>query len=134
MMIDGGTELSGGSETINGSGGAKYLPTVGRNTLRLPVRSNVDLRLERTVTLPGRWRASFAAETFNLLNTPSTSVETRAFAPGTVTGGVTPLVFQDTTALAAEGDTTTTPFGQPLSSTTGILHERRLQLSARFVF
>lgn len=36
--IFGGTYLSGGRETINGSGGATYLPTVGRNTLRLAPR------------------------------------------------------------------------------------------------
>ncbi len=34
--IFGGTRLSGGHESINGSGGAVYLPTVGRDTLRLP--------------------------------------------------------------------------------------------------
>ncbi len=34
--IFGGTRLSGGHESINGAGGAVYLPTVGRNTLRLP--------------------------------------------------------------------------------------------------
>ncbi len=33
--IFGGTYLKGGRESINGSGGATYLPTVGRNTLRL---------------------------------------------------------------------------------------------------
>ena len=34
--IFGGTRLSGGHESINGSGGSVVLPTVGRNTLRLP--------------------------------------------------------------------------------------------------
>ena len=34
--IFGGSYLSGGRESINGSGGAVYLPTVGRDTLRLP--------------------------------------------------------------------------------------------------
>jgi hypothetical protein len=36
LDIFGGTRLAGGHESINGAGGAAYLPTVGRNTLRLP--------------------------------------------------------------------------------------------------
>ncbi len=45
--IFGGTALTGGRHTINGSGGATYLPTLGRNTLRLPMRGRVDMRMAR---------------------------------------------------------------------------------------
>ena len=45
--IFGGQYLSGGRESINGSGGATYLPTIGRNTLRLPAQGKVDLRVGR---------------------------------------------------------------------------------------
>jgi hypothetical protein len=47
--IYGGKRLAGGHQSINGSGGAVYLPTVGRNTLRLPDAANLDLRVSRTL-------------------------------------------------------------------------------------
>ena len=49
--IFGGTRLPGGRESINGSGGSVVLPTVGRNTLRLPDSVNLDIRLSRTFRL-----------------------------------------------------------------------------------
>ena len=94
--IFGGTRLSGGYESINGAGGATFLPTVGRNTLRLPARANVDLRLEREVlvrevpvravpsrAIPARAvKLTAFAEAFNLLNARNLSrLETRAFPP-----------------------------------------------------
>jgi hypothetical protein len=39
LDIFGGTRLTGGHESINGSGGAVYLPTVGRNTLVYPTKT-----------------------------------------------------------------------------------------------
>ncbi len=44
-QIVGGTSLTGGRESLNGSGGSTALPSVGRNTLRLPSTQNVDLRV-----------------------------------------------------------------------------------------
>ena len=134
--ISGGTYLSGGHETINGSGGATYLPTVGRNTLRLAARGSVDLRLERGFALRKKaWLSGFV-EAFNLLNERNLSrVETRAFLLGTplVAGGATPLVFQDAAAIAGEG-LTTPVFGAPTSSTTGVSRERQMELGVRLEF
>ena len=45
--LSGGTSLAGGHQSLNGSGGALYLPTVGRDTLRLPAVATVDLRVAR---------------------------------------------------------------------------------------
>jgi hypothetical protein len=140
--IFGGTYLSGGRETINGSGGATYLPTIGRNTLRLPARGRVDLRVGREFRVPWRARGSevkmnvFAAA-FNLLNTVNlSSVETRAFLLGTpaYAGAPTPLVFQDAAAIGAEGLTTTPAFGAARSSTTGLSRERQVELGVRLQF
>lgn len=134
--IFGGTRLSGGHESINGSGGATYLPTLGRNTLRLPLRSRVDLRASRDVRFREHLRLSAIAEAFNLLNSQSLSrVETRAFLVGapTFSGAPTPLVFQDAATIAAEGSNTR-PFGTPTSSTTGTSRERQLQLGLRMQF
>jgi hypothetical protein len=134
--IFGGTALSGGRDTLNGSGGATYLPTIGRNILRLPMRSRVDLRAGRSFALHEHVRLNAFAESFNLLNTQSLSrVETRAFLVGTppITGAPTPLIFQDAATVAAEG-ITTVPFGTPTSSTAGLSRERQLQFGLRLEF
>ncbi len=140
--IFGGTYLSGGRESINGSGGANYLPTVGRNTLRLAPRGKVDLRLSREVKVGSRMHVNAFAEAFNLFNAENiSSVETRAFLLGTsktigngTATGATPLVFQDAAAIAAEGLTTAVPFGTPNSSTTGMSRERQIELGVRLQF
>jgi hypothetical protein len=136
-QVFGGTYLSGGRESINGAGGATYLPTVGRNTLRLPAHGRVDLRVQREFAVRERWRCEAFAEAFNLLNTQTIAgVQTRAFLLGTpaTAGGPTPLIFQDAAAIASEGLTTTLPFGTPRSSTAGFSHERQLEVGLRVRF
>jgi hypothetical protein len=136
-----GTRLSGGHESLNGSGGATYLPTVGRNTLRLPARGKLDLRLGREFAAGKRVRMSAFVEAFNLLNERNISgVETRAFLAGsttTIAGGTTtgpvPLVFQDAAAIASEG-LATEPFGTANSSTAGGSKERRVEFGVRMSF
>lgn len=140
-QIFGGQQLSGGHESINGSGGATYLPTVGRNTLRLAPRGKVDLRLGHDVHAGARLRLNIFAEAFNLLNERNlTSLQTRAFLVGTNNtiggqspGEPTPLVFQDAAEIASEG-LTTLPFGTPSSSTSGMSRERRVQFGIRAQF
>jgi len=140
--IFGGTYLSGGRETINGSGGATYLPTVGRNTMRLAPRGKVDLRIGREVKIGRAMHLNAFAEVFNLFNAENiSSVETRAFQLGTAatignstTTGPTPLVFQDAAAIATEGLTTEVPFGTPNSSTSGTSKERQVELGLRLQF
>jgi hypothetical protein len=135
--VFGGTDLKGGLRTINGSGGATYLPTIGRNTLRLAPRGKVDLRLGREFRA-GPWlHLNAYAEAFNLFNDVNiSSVETRAFLRGTSasSGNPTPLIFQDAAAIAKEGLTTAKPFGTPNSSTTGISRERQLEIGLRVQF
>jgi hypothetical protein len=134
--VFGGTALSGGRDSLNGSGGVTYLPTLGRNTLRLPMRSHVDLRAGRGFTFHEHIRLNAFAEAFNLLNTQSLSrIETRAFLVGTpATSGVpTPLIFQDSAAVAAEG-ITTPAFGTPTSSTASASRERQLEMGIRLEF
>jgi len=135
-QVFGGTYLSGGRETMNGSGGATYLPTVGRNTLRLPQRSSVDLRLARGFAMGGRWHGEGFVQGFNVMNSQSVSrVETRAFLVGTplTSGGPTPLVFQNAAAIAAEG-LSTPAFGTALSSTAGLSREREIEVGFRVEF
>ncbi len=129
--ISGGTALTGGRESLNASGGSTALPSVGRNTLRLPWTENVDLRLQRTVAAGDRLHVQLAAEVFNLLNHVNvTGVQQRAFLPGTPVNGITPLVFQDAATIASEG-LSTRSFGTATASADSPTRERRVQVGLR---
>ncbi|WP_260735923.1 TonB-dependent receptor [Tunturiibacter lichenicola] len=134
LDIFGGTRLAGGHETINGSGGAVYLPTVGRNTLRLPDTGRVDLRLARAVWASERVKLRGVVEVFNLTNRVNYSaIMQRAYLAGTETDGVTPLVFQNAATVAAEG-LNVQPFGTFTAASTGQSPERQVQLGLRVEF
>jgi len=140
--IYGGTRLPGGHESINGSGGSVVLPTVGRNTLRLPDSANLDMRLSRSFRL-GRtmggegMRLRASAEAFNVTNRRNYSgITQRAFlvnTPGTGTApsGVTPLVFQDAATVAGIN---VQPFGAYTAASTSQARERQIQLDLRLEF
>jgi hypothetical protein len=108
---------------------------VGRNTLRLPVRWDVDARLGRGFRLTERLRGEGYVEAFNVANHVSASqVNARAFLVGDVlSNGVVPLVFQNATTVTAEG-LNTPAFGTITSSSTGLAHERQLQVGVRMEF
>jgi hypothetical protein len=132
--IFGGARLSGGHESINGSGGAAYLPTVGRNTRRLPDAMHVNLRLSRSVSLTERLRVRGVAEVFNLTNRVNYSgIQQRAFLVGTAVNGVTPLAFQNAATIASEG-LNTLPFGSFTAAGTSAARERQVQLGLRLEF
>jgi hypothetical protein len=132
--IFGGTYLSGGHESINGSGGASYLPTVGRNTLRMPEMVNLDMRVGRGLRVSDRVVVRGMLEAFNVGNRVNYSgVTQRAFLVGTAANGVTPLVFQDAAAIAAEG-LNTRPFGTFTASGTNESRERQLEFGLRVEF
>jgi hypothetical protein len=132
--ISGGDRLAGGYQSINGAGGAIYLPTVGRNTLRLPDTARLDLRLARAFRVTERVRAHATMEAFNLFNRVNyTGVQQRAFLAGDEAGGVTPLVFQDAAAIAAEG-LNVRPFGVYSEAGSNNSRERQLQLRLQLEF
>ncbi|HEY5381710.1 MAG TPA: hypothetical protein VIJ65_05610 [Acidobacteriaceae bacterium] len=134
--VFGGTRLSGGRESLNGSGGATWLPTLGRNTHRLPPRATMNLRLDRELTLHHNLRLSAFAQASNVLNSRNLShLETRAFLleKPVADGQPAPLIFQDAATIAAEG-LTTPAFGTPTSSTSGLSRERQLELGLRLNF
>jgi hypothetical protein len=132
--IFGGSYLSGGRESINGSGGAVYLPTVGRNTLRLPDTGRLDLRVSRALRVTERVRMRGSIEIFNLANHVNYSaIMQRAFLVGTETNGVTPLIFQNAATVAAEG-LNVRPFGTFTAASTGQSPERQVQLGVRVEF
>ena len=132
--VSGGTYLPGGHESLNGSGGALYLPTVGRNTLRLPATVKTDLRLSRAFWVWQGTRGTASVEALNVFNHQSiSSVNERAFLVGTAVDGVTPLVFQSARAIDTEG-LNTTAFGTPTGSGSGLNRERQLQFSMKISF
>jgi hypothetical protein len=132
--IFGGTRLTGGHESINGSGGAAYLPTVGRNTLRLPLAYVLDLRISRAVRVSERVRVRAIAEAFNLTNhVNGSSVTQRAFLVGAAADGITPLVFQNAAEVAVEG-LNVRPFGAYTSASASQARERQVQLGLRVDF
>ncbi len=132
--VFGGTRLSGGRESINGSGGALYLPTVGRNTLRLPDAVDMDVRVVRGVRVSDRVLVRGTLEVFNVANRVNYSgVTQRAFLVGTAVNGVTPLVFQDAAAVASEG-LNVRPFGAYTGASTEQMGERQVQLGLRLEF
>jgi hypothetical protein len=134
LDIFGGTRLAGGHESINGAGGAVYLPTVGRNTLRLPDSGRVDLRLSKAVRVSERVKVRGVAEAFNLTNRVSYSaIMQRAYLAGTEANGITPLVFQNAATVAAEG-LNVRPFGTFTAAATGQSAERQVQLGVRVEF
>ena len=134
LDLSGGTYLPGGHLSVNGSGGALYLPTVGRNTLRLPATINVDLRAGRSFQVGKRIRISASAEAFNLFNHQNvTSVTQRAYLVGTPVAGVTPLVFQSAAQIAAEG-LNTKAFATPTATGTSLARERQIQMGLRLQF
>jgi hypothetical protein len=132
--LSGGPNLPGGHESLNGSGGAQYLPTVGRNTLRLPMTINTNVRVARGFQLFRTARGLLSAEAFNVFNHQSvTSVNQRAFLVGTAVDGVTPLVFQSAQEIATEG-LNTTAFGTPNATGSSLNRERQIELALRIAF
>jgi hypothetical protein len=137
--ISGGTRLAGGHESINGSGGQVVLPTVGRNTLRMPDSLNLNARLSRSFRL-GRplsgegLRLRAMVEGFNVLNHVNVSgVTQRAYLVGTPVAGVTPLVFQNAATIATEG-LNALPFGAYTGAATNQSRERQIQMGLRVEF
>ena len=132
--VSGGTYLPGGHESLNGAGGALYLPTVGRNTLRLPMTVRTDLRVGRRFLAWGGARGTASVEALNVFNHQSvSSVSERAYLVGTAVNGVTPLVFQSAAEIAAEG-LNTTAFGTPTGTGSSLNRERQVQFSVRVAF
>jgi hypothetical protein len=134
LMLFDGTHLPGGRYSLNGSGGALYLPTVGRNTLRLPDATTLNLRVSRGVRLHDDLSLELLVEAYNLPNHVNLSgIVQRAYLVGAPVAGVTPLVFQNAAAIATEG-LNAQPFGTFADSGTNSSRARALQIGLRLQF
>ena len=95
---------------------------------------NVDIAGSRGVRLRQGVRLRVSAEAFNVLNHRNvTSVVQRAYLVGTPVSGVTPLVFQNAAAIAAEG-LNTQAFGTPNAAGSRNSRERQVELGVRVEF
>ncbi|MGC2210540.1 MAG: hypothetical protein WA532_10560 [Candidatus Korobacteraceae bacterium] len=106
-----------------GSGGATYLPLLGRNSFRLGNFYNTDLRLARHFNLGEAGRdLEFLAEAFNLFNHTNITDRTRTLytAYDSTTGS--PELQYDSN------------FNTPTADSNTIFGERQVQLALRLHF
>ena len=108
---------------LNGSGGATYLPQLGRNTLQLRRDIVNDARLTKAIPFSDRYNLELRADVFNVANHENVSVV-----------GTTAYNLGGTTA--APTATYNTTFGVPTAiNASGFLYTpREIQISARFLF
>ena len=109
---------------ILGNGGTNRLPSVERNSFRLPYQTNVDLRIARAFTLPGKTRIEILAEAFNLFNRINYTALNQTFY---TIGG---------TAAAPTLTYNSTSFGAYSNANSGTFapRPREIQLGARITF
>jgi outer membrane receptor protein involved in Fe transport len=131
--VDRTETLSGLGASINGSGGATRLPTVGRNTFRYPGVANMDLRVAKRTHIDERFELELAVESFNLLNHQNvTAIDTTGYLVTGASSLYTPpkLTWQDggTTGTGSEFGTVTN------ANNTNLYRDRQIQLAARLHF
>jgi hypothetical protein len=124
--------LSGLGASINGSGGAKRLAEVGRNTFRYPAVANANLRISKRTAVGHGVTLELLGESFDLLNHANvTAIDTTGYTSqnSSTAGGDPTLTWQSgTTADSSE-------FGTILSTNnTSLYQDREFQLSARLHF
>ena len=118
-------KLTGLAGSINGSGGATWIPAVGRNTYRYPGTCTVDLRASRTIPVSEKSRFEIMVQGFNLLNHQNVT-------------GISTLGYMIGGASSASSNPTLTwqpTFGTITNSnSTNLYRERQLELVLRLSF
>jgi hypothetical protein len=110
---------------IEGNGGTNRLPSIERNTFRLPYQTNVDLRVSRQFALPGKARIEVLAEAFNLFNRINyTAVNQTFYTIGGTSAANATLTYNSAT------------FGAFTNANSGTFapRPREIQLGARILF
>jgi hypothetical protein len=103
--------------SLNNSFGGSQFPLAGRNSFRLPSRTNLDLRLSKRFELTETMNLEFLAEAFNVANS------THVFGVNSTlyTRSGTNLNFNN-------------PFGQVTSAQSTLYRERQIQFAVRFQY
>ncbi|MDE3199846.1 MAG: carboxypeptidase regulatory-like domain-containing protein [Acidobacteriota bacterium] len=124
--------VEGLSYGMNGSGGARFVYGVGRNTYRYQPTWNANLRLARKFDLGALRQLEILAESFNFFNHSNvTQVETVGYtiSAGTQAGGLPTLTFLNGIRTGQ------TAFGNTLSANaTNYYRPRELQFGLIFRF
>ena len=118
-------KLTGLAGSINGSGGATWIPAVGRNTYRYPGTCVIDLRASRTMPVSERARLEIMVQGFNLLNHHIvTGISTRGYEiNGASSAGANPtLTWQPGFGTVTNSNSTT------------LYRERQMELVLRLQF
>jgi hypothetical protein len=118
-------KLSGLGSSINGSGGATWIPAVGRNTYRYPGTYTVDLRASRTIPVSEKMRLELMVQGFNLLNHQNvTQISTLGYE---ISGASSATTSPTLTWEPTFGTVTN-------SNSTNLYRERQLELVLRLRF
>lgn len=118
-------KLTGLGGSINGSGGATWIPAVGRNTYRYLGTYTVDLRASRSFAVSEKTRMELMAQGFNLLNHQNvTEINTLGYE----IRGASSVTTNPTLTWEPTFDTVTN------SNSTNLYRERQLELVAQFRF
>jgi Carboxypeptidase regulatory-like domain/TonB dependent receptor-like, beta-barrel len=118
-------KLSGLGSSINGSGGATWIPAVGRNTFRYPGTYTIDLRASRTVSLSEKVRLELMVQGFNVLNHQNV---TNISSLGYLISGASSANTNPTLTWEPTFGTVTN------SNSTNLYRERQLELVLRLRF
>jgi hypothetical protein len=118
-------KLSGLGSSINGSGGAAWIPAVGRNTFRYPGTYTIDLRASRTIPLSEKVHFELMVQGFNLLNHQNV---TNISSLGYLISGASSASTNPTLTWQPTFGTVTN------SNSTSLYRERQLELVLRLRF
>jgi hypothetical protein len=131
--------LNGIGSSANGSGGSNRLDLIGRNTFRLPMTWEPDLRLAKYFTFQEKYKLELLADFFNVANTQNITSES---GTGYIISNPSISKTKVVGACAAGVPTTsscltfnTGAFGTPGNSNSSFVYTpRQIQLGVRVQF
>lgn len=137
LGLSGGSSVTGGSTSFNGSGGLNIfnyrsypnlgnnaaLPRITRDQYRFANIDQVDLRLSRSFPFLEKYKLTLAAESFNILNR-------QQFSAYNTNGYTMSVAGSGTTGTGTYQGT----FGTPSAAGNTIYRERQIQFFGRFEF
>jgi hypothetical protein len=154
VITDGARPAPGLGATLNGSGGEDLIPLIGRNTFRAPGAVGLDLRASKRTSITERIGVEFFAEALNVLNHRNVTrvqnigyrLHNQSKSGAYPYANTVSLVYQSglktQTVVDADGQShkeligsPTAAFGETINSnSTGLYHDRKIQVGCRLYF
>ncbi len=126
-----GVPVEGVGDSLNGAGGANWLPQVGRNTYRYPAAFEGNLRFAKRTGLGGRKALEFGADVSNFMNHSNvTHLETAGYVASgeTSSTGAGKLTY-------LSGANGTSQFGAVTTTNNNSTYrDRQIELVLRLIF